>query len=168
MSKPLSARLFATSTILLTILVSIILHACRDEPTAPETPAVEEAQGNSPNHRQLTVNGTGSTVGGTITSSRGNISCTVNVSTSGVVSLSGTCSRSLRLGMVITLTAKPVGNNVLARWVGCVAAPENPYTCQVTMDQNRTISAVFAPPPNTYNLRVSGGASGSGRVVSSP
>jgi hypothetical protein len=116
----------------------------------------------------LTVDGTGSTAGGTITANRGGIACTITVS-GGTVSATGKCSQNYNTGTVLSLTFTPVGNAVLAGTTGCTqAAAENPLACQVTMDQPRRVSARFAPPPNTYTRTVSGGGTGSGTVTASP
>ena len=116
----------------------------------------------------LTVDGTGSTAGGTISTNRGGITCTVTVS-GGTVSATGKCTQHYNTGTVLSLTFKPVGNAVLAATTGCTqAAPDTPLACQVTMDQPRRVSASFAPPPSAYTLTVSGGGTGSGMVTTTP
>ena len=116
----------------------------------------------------LTVDGTGSTAGGTITTNRGGIGCTITVS-GGTVSTTGKCSQHYNTGTVLSLTFKPAGNAVLGAATGCTqAAPDTPLACQVTMDQPRRVSASFAPPANAYTLTVSGGGTGSGMVTTSP
>jgi hypothetical protein len=111
----------------------------------------------------LTVHGTGSTAGGTVTA-RGGLSCTIGRTGSAT----GRCDADYKSGFTLTLTAVPAPGAVLAEWIGCTGASEHPRECSVTMDTERTITAVFAPPPNSYTLTVAGGAAGSGRVTSTP
>ncbi len=97
----------------------------------------------------LTVAETG-TGNGTITSSPGSINCP------------GVCSGSFTDGTMVTLTATPtVGGFV--QWTGDVPVPDqfnNPLT--VTMDQARTINALFT----AYTLTISEAGNGSGTVTS--
>ena len=63
----------------------------------------------------LTVDGTGSTAGGTITTNRGGIACTVTVS-GGTVSTTGKCSQHYNTGTVLSLTpARRYGTRLSGR-----------------------------------------------------
>jgi hypothetical protein len=162
MSRSRSARFMAVVGALSTA-AAVLLYACHNEPTEP----VMVEAGIGANKVQLTIQGTGSTRNGLVTSNRGGINCSIIVTSSGV-SKSGACVRSFKNGVVVTLTAAPANGAVLARWEGCQPTSDNPLACQVTMDQSRTVTVVFAPPPNSFNLTVSGGANGSGNVQSLP
>jgi hypothetical protein len=115
----------------------------------------------------LDVNGTGSKAGGIITSNRGGIACTITYS-GGTANRTGKCSQSYNTGTVVMLVAAPSSGAVLSSWVGCTAASDSPLSCEVALDQSRAVSAVFAPAPTSYTLTISGGASGSGKVTSTP
>ena len=163
MSRSRASRFMVVAAALVTAGVAL-LYACRDdEMTQPE---VDEAR-IGVNKVQLTIQGTGSSANGSVASNRGGVSCIITV-TGGVVSKSGACSRSFKSGVVVTLTATPAAGKVLARWEGCQPTSDNPLACQLTMDVNRTVTAVFAAPPNSFTLTVSGGANGGGNVQSLP
>src|SRR5688572_5809516 len=158
----------AVSLVIAWAIAALTMTACSEDqqtvraPTSPLGARVPESKVT------LTVDGTGSTAGGTITTNRGGIGCTVTVS-GGTVSTKGKCSQNYNTGTVLSLTFKPAGNAVLAGTTGCTQeAPDSPLGCQVTMDQPRRVSARFAPPPNAYTLTVSGGGTGSGTVTTSP
>ena len=116
----------------------------------------------------LTVDAAGSTAGGTITSSRGGISCVFSVSGT-VVSKSGKCAQEYKTGATVTLTATPTGTGVTATWTaGCTGVAEGSHSCEVTLDVARSANAVFAKPATSFPLKISGGAGGNGKVTSSP
>jgi Galactose oxidase-like, Early set domain/Divergent InlB B-repeat domain/Kelch motif len=142
---------------------SLLLYACSDEPTQFTTAA---ARGGATRY-QLSIADGGSTAGGTITSNRGGISCTISAGGGGV-SLTGTCDQRYKAGTVVLLTAAPAGGAVLTQWSGCTASSDNPLSCQVRMDADETVRPTFAPPANSFTLTVSGGAAGSGTAQSSP
>jgi PKD repeat protein len=104
----------------------------------------------APNSFLLSVSkqGTGS---GQVSSSPGGISCR-----------SG-CQASFGTGTVVTLTATPDAGSVFAGWSGDCSGTGS---CQVTMNQARSVVATFAP--ETFGLTVSKAGSGSGQVSSSP
>jgi hypothetical protein len=161
---PLS-RLHAA--ILVVPLIALTMYACNADHSEPTAPMLLGAR-SAANKVLLTVNATGSTAGGTITSSRGGISCVITVSGT-VVSKSGKCSQEFHTGSTVTLTATPSGSGVTATWTaGCTGVAEGTQSCEVTMDVPRTANAVFAKPATSFPLKISGGAGGSGRVTSSP
>jgi List-Bact-rpt repeat protein/PASTA domain-containing protein len=93
---------------------------------------------------------------GTVTSSPAGIDCGAGGST---------CSYAFPAGSDVTLTATPTAGSTFQRFIG---GPCNgPGTCTITMDTDRTVSAVFAGP-SSYTLTVSRAGSGSGTVTSSP
>jgi uncharacterized protein (DUF2141 family) len=100
----------------------------------------------------LTVNksGTGS---GTVNSSPPGIDC------------GSDCSEAYTSGTLVTLTATPATGSTFSGWsANCTVT--GTYTCQVTMDTARTVTATFTL--NTYTLTVSKSGDGSGTVTSSP
>ncbi len=98
----------------------------------------------------LTVIKTGSG-NGTITETRGSLSCR------------STCTASASIGLRITLVATPGPGSTFAGWSG---ACRGRGTCQVTMNQARSVTATFTAVP-TYTLTVSKSGPGSGSVVAS-
>lgn len=155
------------SALLLVPVIALVIYACnvdRGEPTAPVLLGARSALPKA----SLTVDAAGSTAGGTITSSRGGISCTVSVR-GGVVRKRGKCVRDYRTGATVTLVATPTGAGVTVTWTtGCTGVAEGSNSCEVTLDVPRVANAVFAVPATSFPLKITGGAGGSGQVISSP
>ncbi|MEP7065558.1 MAG: galactose oxidase-like domain-containing protein [Gemmatimonadota bacterium] len=147
--------------------IALVIHACgsdKGEPTSPPLLGALVAASKV----LLTVNAAGSTAGGTITSSRGGISCVVTVSGT-TVSTSGKCAQTYKTGNTITLNASPSGTGVTATWkTGCTGVAETSQSCEVTLDAPRTATVVFAKPATSYQVKVTAGAGGSGQLTSSP
>ena len=77
------------------------------------------------------------------------------------------CSEAYDDGTVVTLTATPATGSDFSGWSG--AGCSGTGTCQVTMDQARSVTATFALEPTpTFTLTVSLAGAGSGSVSSSP
>ena len=140
----------------------VLLHGCTQEPTAPAASSVRY---------RLTVEAGSSSASGKVTSNRGGISCSIAGATGGA-DASGTCTGMYAPGTVVTVVATPASGGVLkldAEWgATCAPAVEDHRVCQVTMDSNRTVGPTFVPVSNDFTLSVSGGASGSGTVFSTP
>ena len=99
-SSPLFHRVRAA--LLLVPASALLLYACDSDRSAPSEPMLLGAR--SAAHTVLfSVEAQGSTAGGTITSTRGGINCTVTVS-GGVVSKSGRCSYEIGTGATITVS----------------------------------------------------------------
>ncbi len=78
----------------------------------------------------VTIGGTGQ---GTVTSSPAGLSCTTTTQP---------CSLAFATGTVVTLTATPNGTSTFGGWApGCDSVSGN--MCTVTMNNNRTVGAVF-------------------------
>ncbi len=107
--------------------------------------------------RLLTVAGAG-TGNGTIASAPSGVACT---STAG--STTGTCSASFTDGTIVTLTASAT-SGTFGGWGGACSGTGS---CQVTMDQARSVSATFTAAAS-QTLTVSGQGAGTGSVSSSP
>ncbi len=164
MSRSRATRFMVVATALVTAAAAL-LYACGEEMTQPE---MDDAHTQAAaTWARLTIRGTGSTASGTVVSGKSTINCSIIYTSSGVT-LSGACSRNIRPDAVVTLTATPASGAVLARWEGCQPTSDNPLVCQVTMSQARTVTAVFAPSPTSFELTVSGGANGNGNVQSQP
>jgi alpha-tubulin suppressor-like RCC1 family protein len=75
-----------------------------------------------------------------------------------------TCSASFDDGTQVTLTATPNGTSSFTGWSGegCTGTG----TCDVTMNQGRSVTATFTK--NTYTLNVTKAGSGEGTISSSP
>ena len=99
-------------------------------------------------------NGTG-TVSGT------GISCSITAS-----SQTGDCSETFVQGTQLTLTAAATGGGSFAGWSGACAAAGTTATCALTVSQNTTVDASFAPPPPPpparYVVTVAAASSGTG------
>jgi hypothetical protein len=77
MPKSRPGRAAAAGAVLLSAAM-LMLYACNDQPTAPEAAADGiSARPGATNKYRLTLDATGSTAGGTLTSSRGGLTCTV-------------------------------------------------------------------------------------------
>jgi PKD repeat protein len=84
-------------------------------------------------------------------------------STPGGISCRSGCQASFGTGTVVTLTPTPDAGSVFAGWSGDCSGTGS---CQVTMNQARSVVATFAP--ETFGLTVSRAGSGSGSVSSTP
>ena len=107
----------------------------------------------------LTVAG-GGAGNGTVTSQTGltpAINCSITAGTAGATGCSGSYPNATQ----VTLTAAPATGHTFSGWSGACTGTG---TCQVTMDQARSVTASFAPPPLT--LTVAGGGTGNGAVTS--
>jgi hypothetical protein len=145
-------------------LAAILLHGCSEQATAPE---ISEAVGHNP---QLRIETGSSSASGTVTSSPGSINCTITGSLSGATK-SGTCADRFSRGTVVTLTATPASGAILKldqEWQNCIPNVDDRRICMITMNDSITIAATFVPASVAYTLTVSGGAGGSGTVVSTP
>ena len=77
------------------------------------------------------------------------------------IACGATCSATYASGTVVTLTATPAANSTFTGWSGdCTGIG----TCQVTMDQARSVTATFALAPTTLTVTVAG----AGTVKSNP
>jgi hypothetical protein len=164
MTRPRSRWSLPAVAVLGAVATAALIYACREKPTEPD---LFDAS-NAANKKHLTIDASASRANGTITSSRGGISCTVTYSGGTAATESGTCGKDYKSGMVLTLTATPPSGGT-GVWTDCDAAvTENPLACQVTMNVARTVKIAFSPPANSFQLSVGGGANGSGTVRSSP
>jgi hypothetical protein len=157
---------FASSPTFAALSFAMVIAAtgCRDNP--PPTPTAPTLLGarSSATKVTLTVVDGGSTVGGTVTSNRGGISCTISGSSGGQVT--GKCSQHFNTGTVVTLKAAPSATDSRITWSGCTGATDDPLACEVTLDFSRTVKVTFSPPALSQTLTVTSGAEGSGRVTS--
>jgi hypothetical protein len=164
-SRPPFHRIRAA--LLLVPAIALVMYACDSDRSSPSEPILLGARSAAQNVL-FSVNADGSTTGGTITSNRGGINCAVTVSR-GVVSKSGRCSHEIGTGATITVNATPSDSGSTSKWKsGCTGVTESPQSCEVTLDDSRTATAVFSLPASTYPLHITGGASGSGQVSSVP
>jgi hypothetical protein len=153
--------------LLLAPSLALVMYACDSDRSSPSEPMLLGAR-TAARTVTFSVNAEGSTAGGTITSTRGGINCTVTVS-GGVVNKSGRCSQEIGTGATITVNATPSASGATSKWKsGCTGVTESPQSCEVTLDQPRTATAVFSLPANTFPLHISGGAGGNGQVSSVP
>ncbi|MDB4915260.1 MAG: hypothetical protein JWM95_2904 [Gemmatimonadetes bacterium] len=149
---------------LATAAVALLLATCGpDQSTEPPLLGARSAASKV----SISVDGTGSTAGGIVTSNRGGIACTISVS-GGVVSRSGKCAQDYKTGATVTLIGAPAGGGVVKSWTGCTGAAESPLSCQVKLDVARTVSVAFGPPASSYVLSIAGGAGGNGKITSTP
>lgn len=144
-------------------LAAILLHGCNEQPTEP----ISESKADRP---LLTIGGGSSSASGVVTSDRGGINCRITGSTGGATT-SGTCSQRYKAGSVVTVTATPASGSILkldAEWQGCVPNVEDHRSCQVTVRGNVTVGPTFVPASNAFTVSVTGGAGGSGSIISTP
>jgi hypothetical protein len=155
------------AALLLVPAIALVMYACDSDRSAPSEPMLLGAR-TAANNVLFSVDASGSTAGGTITSARGGINCTVAVS-GGVARTSGRCSHEVGTGTTITVIATPSAAGEIAKWKsGCTGVTESPQSCEVTLDVSRTATAVFSASPSTVPLHISGGAGGTGQVSSVP
>jgi Divergent InlB B-repeat domain len=82
----------------------------------------------------------------------------------------GVCAGSYNFGEEVTLTATPDSQAELVEWTGPSAgscAGTSTPTCEVEMDEDKTVKAIFAAKPQ-FLLTVTKAGTGSGTVTSSP
>ncbi len=91
---------------------------------------------------------------GTVTSSPSGIDC------------GNDCSESYTNGTHVTLTAAADSTSVFTSWSGACFGTEQ--TCQISMTNNRSVTANFEPIGHSYELNVILAGNGSGRVSSTP
>ncbi|HEY3208959.1 MAG TPA: PKD domain-containing protein [Actinomycetota bacterium] len=101
-----------------------------------------------PYYLTVSTDGTGS---GEVSSSPAGISCGYS------------CEASFTAGTAITLTATPDAYSIFTGWLGDCSGTGS---CQVTIDQARSVTATFAL--KAFDLTVSKQGAGSGQVSSSP
>jgi galactose oxidase-like protein/List-Bact-rpt repeat protein len=137
----------------------VVLFACQDNiATEPEFARIN-------NRYEVTIRGTGSQAGGTVTSDRGGISCTV--ATGGAAS--GKCSQGYKSGAIVTLTLTPASSAKLKLVSSnCAPSGDTGLACHVTVTGNMDVLVNFEPQSNTFTLSISAGAAGSGGVGSNP
>ena len=70
----------------------------------------------------------------------------------------GTCSNNLNFGTVVTLTASTGSFSTFVGWTG--ACTGSATTCQVTMDQARTVGATFTRLTGTVTFSLTGSGTG--------
>jgi hypothetical protein len=88
----------------------------------------------------------GASVGGTVTSDDGTIDCPT------------TCSGDFDAGTSVRLTATPNEGYTLDHWEGCDSTSDS--ACDLTLQQSRTVTAVFAAVPSAVTLTVTVAARG--------
>lgn len=94
-------------------------------------------------------------IGGTITSSVGDINCTergMTVSNALYLVASGSCATVLDKNTVVSVTATPARGSKFVSWTGdtCAGATSTTSTaptCQLTMAASRHVSAIFGAAP---------------------
>jgi hypothetical protein len=112
----------------------------------------------------ITLHGdiTGTLGRGTVTSSPGNINCTIQDGDGGGPVLTGTCVGTFASGVVVTLTATPAANVTFNGWSAapCGGTGAN---CVLTMTQSYTPTATFRPA-TSFQLTVTLQGNGYGNV----
>jgi hypothetical protein len=70
----------------------------------------------------------------------------LTTSTTGLGSIAPACSDGCpyHRGTAVTLTAAPAASHHVSGWTGCVQDASDPNRCEVTMTQDRDVSATFA------------------------
>jgi hypothetical protein len=142
---------------------ALVLYGCREQPTEPVGIA-KTATGT----RHLKLLGDGSTASGTLVANRGGLRCAV-AAASGSATTAGACEADMPAGTLVIVSATPPADGGTVTWSGCDHAhTDDPLTCRVVMNAERTVTAAFAPRPTSFLLTVQGGSLGSGTVTSTP
>ncbi|HYV97233.1 MAG TPA: InlB B-repeat-containing protein, partial [Gemmatimonadaceae bacterium] len=109
----------------------------------------------------LTVTSGGGTGSGAVTATGTALNCNISAATQ-----NGTCTDNVTTNSVVTLTATPtVGGHTFAGWGGACTGTQT--TCQVTMSQARSVTASFTAPVGFTLTITSAGDGGSGTVTGS-
>jgi hypothetical protein len=82
----------------------------------------------------------------------------------GIIDCGITCTATLERGTVVTLTAVPTGTSTFAGWMGACTGEGD---CVVTMDEAKSVTAVFSSPGEPM-LIVHKDGTGTGTVTSEP
>src|SRR6185503_5110366 len=136
----------------------LLLFGCQDQAPEPEFARVG-------NRYQLRVSGTGSKLGGVVTSERGGISCTI---APGGAS-SGKCEQGYKSTAIVTLHIAPASGATFTVVSGnCPPSPENVLACIIPMTRDEVVIINFNQQTNVVSLTITGGAAGDGTVSSSP
>src|SRR5687767_4755744 len=114
MPRSSAGRIVAGVAFTLTSM-ALALHGCREQPTEPER---MHASAAASREYRLTLSGQGSTAGGTLTVSRGNVTCEIR-SADGEVTTSGTCEMGVPKGTLVVVTAAPGEEGGIITWTGC-------------------------------------------------
>jgi uncharacterized protein (DUF2141 family) len=95
---------------------------------------------------------------------------TVSSNPSGIYCGSGgnSCSQSYTQNTQVTLYATPDSGYVFGYWTSDCSSCGTNATCQITMNSNKTCSAVFNISAGQYALSINKSGSGSGTVTSNP
>lgn len=162
MRKTVGGRIIAGIALVLAG-AALALHGCREQPTEPVGIA-NTATGT----RHLKLLGDGSTASGTLVSNRGGLRCAV-AAASGPATTAGACEADMPAGTLVIVSATPPEDGGTVTWNGCDHAhTDDPLTCRVVMNAERTVTAAFAPRPTSFLLTVQGGSRGTGTVRSTP
>jgi endo-1,4-beta-xylanase len=94
-------------------------------------------------HFEINGNGGNQDNGNTV------VNYTLNVGASGNGSTSVAGSHSYKSGTVVTITATPGQGNIFSGWSGAFTGNTNPLT--LTMNANKSLTAMFAPKDNGNN-----------------
>jgi hypothetical protein len=121
----------------------------------PDLRAALVQLGAQPRRATVAVGATG-TGAGTVGSTPAGITCSAAAGTS-----SGTCSAQFESGTAVALSATAGVGSVFTGWSGDCGGTAS---CQLTTDDNRTVTAGFDLA--TFTLHVNGAGSGSGSVAS--
>jgi len=148
MRPPVSPRFSPIVASFASVALALLVLSCGSERNSVE-PELLGAR-VSASRVSLSVDGTGSTAGGVVTSDRGGISCTIAVSSSNVVSRSGKCAQDYKTGATITLTGTPANGGVVKSWVGCNGAAESAQACSVKLSAPTSVSGSCANATLTF------------------
>jgi hypothetical protein len=104
-------------------------------------------QSDAQEHYTLTIQKQGAGTG-SVTSTDGGIHCSPD------------CSETYTEVTQVTLTATPANGAEFTGWTGCLPSQNNPWTCTVTMNEQRTIVAAFQNEtlPPVGSVVINGGA----------
>src|SRR5215212_10594318 len=123
-------------------VASLLSLACHDNAIEPEFASVSARY-------QLRISGTGSKLGGVVTSQRGGISCTI--AAGGAVS--GKCEQGYKASTIVTLRFAPSAG-AIPKVVGgsCPQSPETILACSIPMTQDAVVTINFDPQTNVATL----------------
>ncbi|OGR10329.1 MAG: hypothetical protein A2341_24055 [Deltaproteobacteria bacterium RIFOXYB12_FULL_58_9] len=90
------------------------------------------------------------------------------VSATGLTCSGSTCTGTYNYNASVTLTASPTAGNTFAGWSGDGSSCGTAVNCQISMTQDRNVTATFTVNTTNYTLTVTKAGTGTGTITATP